>query len=552
MGQFGRGKSSAPRGGASRARSIDGLSVALVAAAGLIAVPAVAQTVQVTEGQVEGVRIGAVVSFKGIPYATANRWRAPVPAPAWSGVRPAHTFGPDCPQPVVRSPAPLAPATSENCLFLNLWRPARAPAGAALPVMVWIHGGSFMAGSGSSSSFSGAQFAEQGVVLVTFNYRLGRLGFFGFPALSREHPEELKGNYGYMDQIAAFRWVQKNIAAFGGDPQNVTIFGESAGGVSVHTLLTSPLARGLFQKAISQSGGARDGVLTGRPMNKDEPGGLYPLSAESIGVNFARSRGVDGTDATALAALRALPVDKLVGNDQRVEGFAPPMNSEGPLTWSGPILDGRLVAETAQAAYQAGRQMRVPLLTGSNSADFVGFTTAASKDALFEQFGTRKAQARAVYDPEGSTDLQTLVTVVGTDRVQAEPARFAARAFAEAGEPAYVYRFSYVPEGLDSEWRAGVPHGAEINFVFDTLNARYGNMASARDRAIARKMNSYWVNFAKTGNPNGTGLPNWPAFDAATNEMLEFQRDGLIVGGPDPLKQRMDVTEFAARFTRPR
>src|SRR2546423_1588930 len=183
---------------------------------------------------------------------------------------------------------------------------------AKLPVMVWIHGGAFVFGSGSQPEFTGVEFAKQGVVLVTFNYRLGRLGFFAFPALSREHPAEVKGNYAYLDQIAALEWVQRNIAAFGGDPKNVTIFGESAGGVSVHTLLTSPLSRGLFQQAISESGGGRDGVLTGRPIRADGVDPNYPVSAETIGVNFAHKHGIAGTDAAALAKLRALRVEEIV------------------------------------------------------------------------------------------------------------------------------------------------------------------------------------------------------------------------------------------------
>ncbi len=292
----------------------------------------------------------------------------------------------------------MSPTSSEDCLFVNVWRPAGAAPAAKLPVMVWIHGGAFVFGSGSWPGTSGVKFARQGVILVTFNYRLGRLGFFAFPALSREHPDELKGNYGYMDQIAALKWVQQNIAAFGGDPNNVTIFGESAGGVSVHTHLTSPLSRGLFQKAISESGGGRDGVLTGRPMREDR---RNELSAETIGVNFARKNGIEGVDADALAKLRALSAAEIVDGGQESAGPG------GPVTYSGPILDGKLMVETPQSAYEAGRQMKVPLIIGSNSADFVGFISADTKEALFAQFGDRKAEAMAAYDPNGTTELRT-------------------------------------------------------------------------------------------------------------------------------------------------
>ena len=199
-----------------------------------------------------------------------------------------------------RSTDSISKTSSEDCLFLNVWTPAVAKKSAKLPVMVWIHGGAFVFGSGSQPDFSGVPFVKQGVILVTINYRFGRLGFFAFPALSKEHPEEPKGNYAYMDQIAALKWVQQNIAAFGGDPNNITIFGESAGGVSVHSLLTIPAAKGLFQKAIIESGGGRDGVLTGRPINKENADSYYPVSAETIGINFARKHGIEGTDAAAL------------------------------------------------------------------------------------------------------------------------------------------------------------------------------------------------------------------------------------------------------------
>jgi para-nitrobenzyl esterase len=429
---------------------------------------------------------------------------------------------------------------SEDCLYLNVQTPACDNGKRA--VMVWIHGGAFVFGSGSAPEFSGVQFAKQGVELVTFNYRLGRLGFFAFPALTREHRDEVKGNYAYMDQIAALKWVQRNIAAFGGDPKNVTIFGESAGGVSVHTLLTSPLSRGLFHKAISESGGARDGVLTGRPMSRNGVDKNYPVSAESIGVNFARWKGIEAVDAGALAKLRALSAADIVAGGQETAG------PNGPPVYAGPILDGRLVKETAQSAYEAGRQMRVPLIIGSNSADFVGFISADTKEALFSQFGEHRAEAKAAYDSSGSTDLRTLLVMAGADRVQAEPARFAARVFTASGAPAYVYRFGYVPAALREQWRNGVPHGAEIPFVFNTLSGRRGGPPpSAEDEAVARTMNSYWANFANKGDPNGPGLPLWPRYDPAKNEILDVPLGGTPVAEPDPLKARLDVTEQATK-----
>lgn len=503
--------------------------------------------VRTTAGVVRGVTEGEVSSFKGIPYAAPPvgefRWRPPQPVTPWKEVRDAGKYCADCPQ---RTWPGSTANISEDCLFLNVWTPASATKKSELPVMVWIHGGGFTGGSGSGPGSAGDAFAKQGVILVTFNYRLGRLGHFAFPALSKEHPDEFKGSYAFMDQIAALKWVKENITAFGGNPNNVTIFGFSAGGVAVHSLLTIPAAQGLFHKAIGHSSGGRDGVLTGRPINKENADPLYAVSAETIGINFARKYKIQSTDADGLAKLRALSVDQIVDDGQEND-------STGARIYSGPILDGKLVVETAESAYKAGRQPRVPLMIGNCSAEIGGqfVSNATSKEQLFSLFGELEGEARAAFDPGGNKEFAEVQTKFNTDWVWGEPARMTARTFTAKGAPAYMFQFGYVPAAQRERARYGAGHGSDISFVFNTLNARRGGgEATPEEKELARIMNTYWANFAKTGNPNGKGVPTWPLYGTQKEEILDVDLDGKVASRPDPRKARFNVIEKAFKNKR--
>ena len=463
--------------------------------------------VKTHSGVVAGATAGDVLYFKGVPYARPPvgklRWREPLPVKPWTGVRRATRYGHDCMQlPFPADDAPIRTKPSEDCLYLNIWRPAAAGAD-RLPVMVWIYGGGFTIGGTSPAAYDGSNFARDGVILVSLNYRLGRFGFFAHPALTAENPGGLLGNYGYMDQIAALRWVQQNIAAFGGDPQRVTLFGESAGGGSVNVLMTTPLAKGLFAGAVVESGGGRASLMGPRRLSKDLPG--LP-SAEAIGVNFAKSQGIEGTGRAALAKLRALPADKV----QAGIGFGAP-RQPGPPTSAGPMADGQIVITDPGVIYSAGIQAKVPFMIGANTAD------------------------------------------IGGDTVMIEPARFVAATLAAQGQKAFEYRFGYVVDSMRDTWKTGTPHAKEIPFVFDTLSARYGTAVTARDAAVARTTHAYWVNFGKYGDPNGAGLARWPAYRSATDELMLFQADGMAVGQKDPWKARLDLAaqKAAASAVRP-
>jgi para-nitrobenzyl esterase len=511
--------------------------------------------VKTSDGILQGVIEGQSAVFKGIPFAAPPvgefRWRPPQPVKKWSGVRDATKYAANPAQAGWGAkPGTIAEGSAEDCLYLNIWKPASATKNLKLPVMIWIYGGGFTGGSASSPQNYGTELNKNGVVLVNINYRVGRLGYFAHPALSSELPSEYKGNYGFMDQIAALKWVQKNIAAFGGDPNNVTIFGFSAGGVSVHSLLTIPSAKGLFHKAIGHSSGGRDGVLTGRPINKENADVFYKVSAETIGLNFAKKVGITGTGAAALAALRALPIANIVDGGQETDG------PNGPRTHAGPIFDGKLVTETAESAYLAGRLPKIPLIIGNCSAEIGGafVTNAKTKEELFASFGALEAEAKSAYDPDGKKEFNEVIAKFNTDWVWGEPARMTAKTFLAKGAPAYLFHFGYVPTAGQQRSPYGAGHGSDISFVFNTLGARWGGPGgeapaiTPEESELARIMCGYWTNFAKTGNPNGANLPNWPMYNNQTQDILDVELEGKVVAKSDPRKARLDVVEKGMKF----
>lgn len=448
---------------------------------------AIAQTAPVATtdtGKVSGTTEGGVERWLGIPFAAlpvgALRWRAPQPAAKWSGVKPATVYGHDCMQvPFPSDAAPLGTPPAEDCLYLNVWRPAGAKG--KLPVVFWIYGGGFVNGGASPPTYSGANLARQGVLFVSANYRVGRFGTFAHPQLTRENADGgLIGNYGYMDQLAALKWVQRNIAAFGGDPKNVTIIGESAGGMSVHALVTSPLAKSLFAKAVVMSGG--DGSAMG---------GSGLAAVEKMGVDFAQSKGIAPDDPQALAKLRALSAEQVTDGLNMTALFRP----GGPRTFASPFADGKLAVDAA-AAYASGSFAHVPMMIGATSADIGGKT------------GTMVSGARKL-----------------------------SGAIADKGVPVYEYRFSYVAESIG---KPGAGHATDIPFFFDTTAVKYGDKTTPRDVAMGRTISAYVVNFARTGDPNGKGLPVWPRYGRAGDPIMDFAENGQAVPQRDPWGPELD------------
>ncbi|MGT2515932.1 carboxylesterase/lipase family protein [Sphingomonas panni] len=424
-------------------------------------------------------------SWKGIPFAAPPvgplRWRAPQPAAKWTGVRDATRYSPDCMQkPFPSDAAPLGTTPAEDCLYANVWRPAGARG--KLPVLVWIYGGGFVNGGASPPTYASANMARKGVIFVSFNYRVGRFGTFALPQLTVQNADGGRlGNYGIMDQVAALQWVKRNIAAFGGDPAKVTISGESAGGISVHALVTSPEAKGLFHKAVVMSGGDAK-AFTGNTL----------ADVEKIGGNFARSKGIDPAAPDALQRLRALPAKDVVDelNMAQMAGRAgvPPTNS-------GPFVDGKVVVDVRKA-YEEDRFVRMPMMIGATSADIGG-------KSGFMIAGGREASAM----------------------------------IAGKGVPVWEYRFSYV---ADSVGQGGAQHATDIPYFFDNVRIKYGAQTTAKDEAVGTAMSSYLANFVKRGDPNGGTMPQWPRYTSANDMLADFAASGKVVVARDPWGAEID------------
>jgi para-nitrobenzyl esterase len=500
----------------------------------LLALPAQAapDTAKVAQGALHGQVAGSVASFKAIPFAAPPvgdlRWRPPQPAKAWTGVREATAFGPACMQ--MGQARVGASGQSEDCLTLNVWTPAGFKPGGKLPVMVWIHGGAFIQGTAGTPFYDGTHFAEQGVVLVSVNYRLGRLGFFAHPALEAQHPGEPQGNYGLMDNIAALKWVQANIAAFGGDPKNVTVFGESAGGILVNFLMTAPQAKGLFAKAISESGFGRS---AGLPIRGDAP-----RTAEKVALTYAQSVGAAGTGPDAAKALRALSAQQL----------SAPVSGLGDPGIPSPIVDGTIIPEPPPEAFAKGHEAKVPYIAGGNSWEASLFPNSAKDpEPVLARLGPARERVMAAYGGDAASvaqDLTTETTVI-------EPDRHLARLHTRNGQKAWTYYFSYVPAAQRASVH-GMSHGGEIMYAFGnlpreplTIGPRTIAAATPEDLKISAAMHAYWVAFAKTSDPDSAGGPKWPVFDA-TEPALEFGADGVAVR-PQFRKTTLDIAETIAK-----
>jgi para-nitrobenzyl esterase len=510
----------------------------------------------VASGQLRGVQDGSGAVFKGIPYARPPvgdlRWREPQPPAPWSGTRDAALPGAPCPQgtallanfigPIARSygatyvEETIAPA--EDCLYLNLWTPAWAPP-MSLPVMVWLHGGSNMSGTGSQDIYDGKTLTKYGVIVVTINYRLGVLGFFSHPQLTAESPHHSSGNYGLLDQLAALKWVQENIAQFGGDPKNVTLFGESAGAIDAGVLMTSPLAAGLFERVISESGPAF-GLGLARTLAEGESFG------SAVG-----ARAAPGSPGDQLSALRHMSPEALTQLALDV------IKKEGKGDITSAVVDGWFLPVSPAKAFGLEHQQKVGLLIGHNGRELSAFRVSAAerkdkdkdkedKDKaapgpggkdMFKQltatirplYGNWTDLAIALYAGKALFGKVAAIDQASNDLLISCPAGAMASLTVDAGQPTFVYQFLRSIPGK-GEADLGSFHSLELPYIFDAFQDHTWSWLPVTDvdHSLSATMQAYWTNFAKKGDPNAPGLPPWPSWDRSKEGYMEFGKDGKV------------------------
>ncbi|MCG6915553.1 carboxylesterase family protein [bacterium BMS3Abin03] len=483
--------------------------------------------VKVEDGLLQGTYEDGLTVYKGIPFAAPPvgdlRWRPPQPPAKWEGELKADKFAPG-PIQSWGSPSDF----SEDCLYLNVWTPAKS-LGDNIPVFVWIYGGGFNGGATSIPTYSGENLANKGVVLVSIAYRVGQLGFMAHPELSAESPHHVSGNYGLLDMIAALKWIKKNIAVFGGDPNKVTIFGESAGGIAVSMLCASPLAKGLFEGAISESGGS-----FGPPRHTTYPGENLKLltDAEQSGLEYSKSAGV-----SSIAELRKIPADKLPA----IKGLA----------W--PIIDGYVIPDDQYKLYEAGKFNDTPILVGYNSDEGASFMRISEPEAYIksvkERYGKFSDDLLKAY-PVGENNVPKTARDLMRDAAFGWHTWSWARLQSQIGKSkVYYYYFDQHPDYPVDSPKAGYgsPHGQDVAYVFEHLNPSDSNLTKS-DFEISEAMATYWTNFAKYGDPNGNGLPEWQAFSDKNPKVMYFSQTPYM--GPVPSAKSLEVLDAYFKWRR--
>jgi para-nitrobenzyl esterase len=485
--------------------------------------------VKVDGGKVEGVTEGDLTVFKGIPFAAPPvgdlRWKDPQPVIPWDSVKKADKFGPACPQ--MSMPGFVSGPFSEDCLYLNVWTPAKT-AKDKLPVMVWIYGGGFAMGSTSNDMYNGSGLAKMGVIVVSIAYRVGALGFMAHPELTAESDHHTSGNYGLLDQIAGLRWVQNNITAFGGDPSKVTIFGESAGAISVSMLAASPLTKGLFRGAISESGGSFN------PVSEEKESDCMQL--------------LDGSEKTGVEFMKRMGANSI----EELRNVSPDMWLKDPLSQMGgfwPVVDGYVIAGDQYKLYEEGKYNDVPVIIGTNSDEGSIFARPVSPEQYVEnvkkRFGPFSGEILDLYPVDSVTGTYRPLADIFQETAFAWPSWVWAKLQTKTGKSkVFVYYFDeYNPGPIypNGPVAIGAAHGSEIPYVFRRFDNNPQSTATDEQKALSATMASYWTNFAKSGDPNAGGVPEWPVFKDGENTVMYLK--GTPGPGPVPNLDKLEVMD---------